>query len=32
MAATAMVHRMIVVTQNRADFEPMGVTVLNPWE
>ena len=32
IAATAMVHRLIVVTRNRADFEPMGVTVLNPWE
>jgi toxin FitB len=32
IAATALVHRLIVVTRNRADFEPMGVTVLNPWE
>ena len=32
IAATALVHRLIVVTRNRADFEPMGVAVLNPWE
>ena len=32
IAATALVHRLIVVTRNGADFEPMAVTVLNPWE
>jgi predicted nucleic acid-binding protein len=32
IAATALVHRLIVVTRNQADFEPMGVAVLNPWE
>ena len=32
IAATALVHRLTVVTRNRADFEPMAVTVLNPWE
>jgi predicted nucleic acid-binding protein len=32
IAATALVHRLIVVTRNRADFEPMAVSVLNPWE
>jgi toxin FitB len=32
IAATALVHRLIVVTRNRTDFDPMGVTVLNPWE
>ena len=32
IAATALVHRLIVVTRNRADFEPMGVSVLDPWE
>jgi len=31
IAATALVHSLIVVTRNRADFEPMSVTVLNPW-
>jgi toxin FitB len=32
IAATALVHRLTVVTRNRADFEAMAVTVLNPWE
>jgi predicted nucleic acid-binding protein len=32
IAATALVHRLIVVTRNRGDFEPMTVSVLNPWE
>ena len=32
IAATALVHHLIVVTRNRADFEAMAVTVLNPWE
>jgi toxin FitB len=32
IAATALVHRLIVVTRNRTNFEPMTVTVLNPWE
>ena len=32
IAAMALVHRLIVVTRNRADFEPMAVSVLNPWE
>jgi predicted nucleic acid-binding protein len=32
IAATALVHGMIVVTRNLADFEPTGVTVLNPWD
>lgn len=31
IAATAMVHRMTVVTRNRADFEATGVPLLNPW-
>jgi toxin FitB len=31
MAATALVHEMIVVTPNVADFEPTGVRILNPW-
>lgn len=31
IAATALVHRMTVVTRNVRDFEPMGVQVLNPW-
>lgn len=32
IAATALVHDLIVVTRNRADFQPMNVAVLNPWE
>lgn len=32
IAATALVHRLTVVTRNVADFEPMGVEVLNPWD
>lgn len=31
IAAAAAVHGLTVVTRNIADFEPMGVTVLNPW-
>lgn len=31
IAATALVHGLTVVTRNVADFEPMGVTALNPW-
>jgi predicted nucleic acid-binding protein len=32
IAATALVQRMTVVTRNVADFQPMGVAVVNPWE
>jgi predicted nucleic acid-binding protein len=32
IAATALVHDMTVVTRNTADFVPMKVKVLNPWE
>lgn len=32
IAATALVHGCGVVTRNVADFEPMGVFVINPWE
>ena len=31
IAATAMVHGLTVVTRDVADFEPMGVALLNPW-
>jgi predicted nucleic acid-binding protein len=32
IAATASIHGMKVVTRNAADFRPMGVDVINPWE
>jgi toxin FitB len=32
IAATALVHSLTVATRNRADFEPMAVPVLNPWD
>jgi predicted nucleic acid-binding protein len=31
IAATAIVHRLIVVTRNVADFVDAGVSVVNPW-
>lgn len=31
IAATALTHGLTVVTRNAADFEPMGVALLNPW-
>jgi hypothetical protein len=32
IAATALVHRLCVITRNVADFQPMGVDLLNPWD
>lgn len=32
IAATALVHGMVVVTRNVNHFQPMGITVLNPWQ
>lgn len=32
IAATALVHGMTLVTRNVADFERMGVPLINPWE
>jgi toxin FitB len=32
IAATALVHRLKVVTRNVGDFQGMGVGLLNPWE
>lgn len=32
IAATALVHRLKVVTRNVADFQPMGVDLINPWD
>jgi hypothetical protein len=31
IAATALVHSLVVVTRNLADFEATGVPLLNPW-
>jgi predicted nucleic acid-binding protein len=31
IAATALVHRMTVITRNVADFAPTGVQIFNPW-
>src|SRR5262245_36646375 len=31
IAATALVHDMIVVTRNTRDFEATGVKLVNPW-
>ena len=31
IAATALVHGLIVVTRNTADFEPAGIELINPW-
>jgi len=32
IAATALVHGMTVVSRNVGHFQPMGVTIINPWE
>ncbi|HEY0308116.1 MAG TPA: type II toxin-antitoxin system VapC family toxin [Acidobacteriaceae bacterium] len=32
IAATAFVHGLIVVTRNVDDFEPTGITIINPWQ
>ena len=31
IAATALVHGLVVVTRNVGDFEASGVSLLNPW-
>jgi toxin FitB len=31
IAATALVHGLTVVTRNTADFDSMGVALINPW-
>jgi len=31
IAATALVYRLTMVTRNIADFQAMGVDLLNPW-
>jgi len=32
IAAIALVHRMQVATRNVSDFEPSGVSLVNPWD
>lgn len=32
IAATAIVHDLIVVTRNVSDFSDTGVSVINPWD
>jgi toxin FitB len=32
IAATALVHKMTVVTRNVKDFEPTGAAIINPWQ
>jgi toxin FitB len=32
IAATALVHRMAVVTRNVVDFQETGVEIINPWD
>ncbi|APG88001.1 VapC toxin protein (plasmid) [Sinorhizobium americanum CCGM7] len=32
IAATAIVHDLILVTRNVKDFRDTGVSVINPWE
>jgi predicted nucleic acid-binding protein len=32
LTATALHHDLIVVTRNVADYEGLGVSVLNPWD
>lgn len=32
VAATAIVHDLIVVTRNVADFEDTGAIIVNPWD
>lgn len=32
IAATAVVHDLIVVTRNSSDFDDAGLSVINPWD
>ncbi|GAB4486953.1 MAG: type II toxin-antitoxin system VapC family toxin [Anaerolineales bacterium] len=31
LAATALAHKLTLVTRNERDFEASGVTIINPW-
>jgi toxin FitB len=32
IAATALSLNLVVVTRNIADFQPLGVELVNPWD
>jgi len=32
IAATALEHRLILVTRNVRDFAELGVVIVNPWD
>lgn len=32
IAATALVHDLVVVTRNRADFEKAGIEIIDPFQ
>ncbi|MEN9841851.1 MAG: hypothetical protein RL376_1651 [Verrucomicrobiota bacterium] len=32
IAATAKVHNLTLATRNTADFQPCGISVVNPWD
>ena len=32
IAATALVHSLVVVSRNLADFEATGLLLFNPWQ
>ncbi|WP_267550558.1 type II toxin-antitoxin system VapC family toxin [Rhizobium rhizogenes] len=32
IAATALVHDLIIITRNVGDFDDTGVSVINPWD
>ncbi len=32
IAATALEHRLVIVTRNVKDFDELGVEIFNPWE
>jgi predicted nucleic acid-binding protein len=32
IAATALVHGLVVATRNRTDFEPAGVKIIDPFQ